>query len=98
MLIKLALSYSFFYKVISPLISLMEDQLIALHKLNVKAMMLSASTGTAHNSEVLSKMIAKSTDLKILYVTPERLAKSKRFMSKLDKAYASKMFFTFIFF
>ena len=74
----------------------MEDQLIALRKLNLNAMMLSASTPAAHNSEVLLKMITSSTDMKILYVTPERLAKSKKFMAKLERAYSSKLMFIFV--
>ena len=33
-------------------------------------------------------MVDKSGSLKMLYVTPERLAKSKQFMNKLEKSYA----------
>ena len=32
-------------------------------------------------------MIDKSSTMKLLYVTPEKLAKSKRFMAKLEKMY-----------
>lgn len=35
-------------------------------------------------------MIEKTCTLKLLYVTPEKLAKSKRFMSKLQKMYSMK--------
>ena len=74
-----------FTLVVSPLVSLMEDQVIALRKLKINAAMLSATSSKTENNEVLSNMTVQSSDLKILYVTPERLAKSKRFMNKLEK-------------
>lgn len=37
-------------------------------------------------------MIDKKSTLKILYVTPEKLAKSKRFMAKVQKMYQIKNF------
>ena len=33
-------------------------------------------------------MVDKNGSLKLLYVTPERLARSKQFMNKLEKSYA----------
>lgn len=38
----------------------------------------------------LSFTFSLGSTLKLLYVTPERLAKSKRFMSNLQKCYAQK--------
>lgn len=35
-------------------------------------------------------MVDKNAPMKLLYVTPERMAKSKRFMSKLQKMYIMK--------
>ena len=63
----------------------MEDQVISLRKLRIQAAMLSATSSKAENNEILSSMVAPASNLKILYVTPERLAKSKRFMNKLEK-------------
>ena len=37
-------------------------------------------------------MTDKNSSLKLLYVTPEKLAKSKRFMTKLQKMYQIKHF------
>lgn len=37
-------------------------------------------------------MTDKNSPMKLLYVTPEKLAKSKRFMAKLQKAYQMKNF------
>ena len=73
--------------VISPLVSLMEDQLLAVRRLGIEAATLNASTPQADVSRVHSTMVDEKGSLKILYVTPEKIAKSKRFMSKLEKCY-----------
>ncbi|XP_064600168.1 ATP-dependent DNA helicase Q1-like isoform X2 [Liolophura sinensis] len=65
----------------------MEDQLMALKKLGVNATMLSASATPAELKQTQEAMLDKNSPLKILYVTPEKLAKSKRFMAKLEKMY-----------
>ena len=36
---------------------------------------------------VHAQMLDRNSQLKLLYVTPEKIAKSKMFMSKLEKAY-----------
>jgi len=71
--------------VISPLVSLMEDQLLAVKARGIDAATLNSSSSQADVSRVHSAMVDKKGGLKILYVTPEKLAKSKRFMSKLEK-------------
>lgn len=38
---------------------------------------------------VHDEMVNKNSKLKLIYVTPEKIAKSKMFMSKLEKAYAA---------
>ena len=73
--------------VISPLVSLMEDQVMNLEKLNISAVMLNAATPKEVHSSVLADMVKKPCKLKLLYVTPEKLAKSKRFMNKLEACY-----------
>lgn len=73
--------------VISPLISLMEDQLHGLHRFNVKAAMLCAKADKECVKTTMSALVDKKSDLKLIYVTPEYMAKSNRFMSKLQKAY-----------
>lgn len=78
--------------VVSPLISLMEDQLNGLEKLGIPTAVLSSNT----SKEQLSKIHRELGDpsgpsFRILYVTPERLAKSKRIMTQLEKCYANKM-------
>lgn len=72
---------------ISPLVSLMEDQLMALHDLKVAAEMLNASSSKEVVNSVHSAMTDAKASMKLLYVTPEKLAKSKRFMAKVQKMY-----------
>ena len=64
--------------VVSPLVSLMEDQLYALQQLGVEAAMLNANSTKEEVNRVHTAMTAKNSPLKLLYVTPEKLAKSKR--------------------
>lgn len=78
--------------VISPLISLMEDQIYALKKKGVPAELLSSSTDTEVSNRVhrLLSDPGYSSQMKLLYVTPERMAKSKRLMTALQKSYQNK--------
>jgi ATP-dependent DNA helicase Q1 len=76
--------------VISPLVSLMEDQLFALKKKNIAASMLYAQSTKDESKRIqraLEDQSPKSNELKILYVTPERLSKSKLLMKSLQKCY-----------
>ncbi|XP_078617642.1 ATP-dependent DNA helicase Q1-like [Branchiostoma floridae x Branchiostoma japonicum] len=74
--------------VISPLVSLMEDQLISLQNLGIPAAILTASTPRAEVTQTLNSLVDKKSDLKMLYVTPEKVAKSKRFMAKVEKMHS----------
>ena len=73
--------------VVSPLVSLMEDQLISIKSLEINASLLNASSSRTEATQVQNAMTDKKSGLKLLYVTPEKIAKSKRFMSKLEKTY-----------
>ena len=73
--------------VISPLVSLMEDQLMAVKKLGIESCLLNASSSREEINQAHGAMTDKEGSLKLLYVTPEKIAKSKRFMSKLEKAF-----------
>lgn len=65
----------------------MEDQMMALEQFGVEAAMLNASATKEHVKYVQDAMIDKKATLKLVYVTPEKLAKSKRFMNRLEKMY-----------
>ncbi|NP_001154966.1 recQ protein 1 isoform X1 [Nasonia vitripennis] len=76
--------------VVSPLVALMEDQLNGLHKLKVNAKMLSAKAPKEDVKAIMTGLVDNKSDLKLVYVTPEYMAKSNRFMSKLQKAFEMK--------
>lgn len=76
-----------FTLVVCPLVSLMEDQLMVLEQLGVVATLLNASSSKEHVKWVHNSMTDKKSGLKLIYVTPEKIAKSKLFMSRLEKAY-----------
>ncbi|KAI5634832.1 DEAD/DEAH box helicase domain-containing protein [Phthorimaea operculella] len=74
--------------VISPLVSLMEDQVRSLAQKNIKAYLMTSTSSKEQTNAALNLLKEKNSEVKLLYVTPERLAKSKRFMSNLQKCYA----------
>ncbi|XP_076450110.1 ATP-dependent DNA helicase Q1-like isoform X2 [Babylonia areolata] len=73
--------------VVSPLVSLMEDQVMALEQFSVEAAMLNADADKATVKRVQDAMTDHRATLRLIYVTPEKLAKSKRFMNRLEKMY-----------
>mmetsp|Transcript_11575 Transcript_11575/g.25717 ORF Transcript_11575/g.25717 Transcript_11575/m.25717 type:complete len:692 (-) Transcript_11575:134-2209(-) len=83
--------------VISPLISLMQDQVFRLRGLGVRAMFLTAADTKDEQKAFTASMKllqqtrttgAPETDLlRFLYVTPERVSKSKRLMTHLEKVH-----------
>ncbi|XP_041713422.1 ATP-dependent DNA helicase Q1 isoform X1 [Coregonus clupeaformis] len=76
-----------FTLVVTPLVSLMEDQLMYLKSIDVEAVSLNASSSKEHAKMVLAGMTDTKAPFKLLYVTPEKIAKSKLLMSRLEKAY-----------
>lgn len=73
--------------VVSPLISLIEDQLMALNELKINSSFLNSNCSKEEVNAVHHAMVDKKSELKLLYVTPEKIAKSKRFMAKLEKTF-----------
>uniref|UniRef100_A0A1Y1NHE5 DNA 3'-5' helicase n=1 Tax=Photinus pyralis TaxID=7054 RepID=A0A1Y1NHE5_PHOPY len=75
--------------VVSPLLSLIEDQQIALRKLGIVSKSINSSTPKEIKKEI-NDYLSKGTKpvIKLLYVTPEWLSKSKLFKSYLQKCYA----------
>lgn len=76
--------------VVSPLVALMEDQLYGLHKLKINAKMLCSKAAKEDVKAIMTGLVDNSSNLKLVYVTPEYMAKSNRFMSKLQKAFEMK--------
>lgn len=73
--------------VISPLLSLIQDQVMGLTALGIPAFMLTSTTSKENEKFVYKALEKGEGELKILYVTPEKISKSKRFMSKLEKCH-----------
>ncbi|XP_031119256.1 mediator of RNA polymerase II transcription subunit 34 isoform X6 [Ipomoea triloba] len=73
--------------VVSPLLSLIQDQVMGLTAIGIPAFMLTSLT-TKDDEKFIYKALEKGEgELKVLYVTPEKISKSKRFMSKLEKCH-----------
>ncbi|KAJ8448366.1 hypothetical protein Cgig2_021994 [Carnegiea gigantea] len=75
--------------VVSPLLSLIQDQVMGLTALGIPAYMLTSTTSKDDEKFIYKALEKNEGDLKILYVTPEKISKSKRFMSKLEKCHHS---------
>lgn len=80
-----------FTLVITPLVSLMEDQIMYLKSIDIPAVMLNASSSKEHAKLVMNGMTDGKAPFKLVYVTPEKIAKSKLLMSRLEKAYKAKL-------
>ena len=78
--------------VVSPLVSLMEDQVMALQRLGVPAEMLTSTTDQENKKRIMKEMLEPSSSLRLLYVTPEKCSKSKQFMAKLQKMHQAGRF------
>ncbi|KAK7307376.1 hypothetical protein VNO77_40385 [Canavalia gladiata] len=73
--------------VVSPLLSLIQDQVMGLTALGIPAYMLTSTTSKEDEKFIYKALEKGEGELKVLYVTPEKISKSKRFMSKLEKCH-----------
>ncbi|KAK5813894.1 ATP-dependent DNA helicase Q-like 2 [Gossypium arboreum] len=73
--------------VVSPLLSLIQDQVMGLVASGIPAHMLTSTTSKEDEKFIYKALEKGEEDLKLLYVTPEKVSKSKRFMSKLEKCH-----------
>ncbi|KAL1742466.1 P-loop containing nucleoside triphosphate hydrolase protein [Schizophyllum fasciatum] len=79
--------------VISPLVALISDQIMHLEEAGVRAVKITAATSKDESREITQQLTAMasrtlskgSREIKLCYVTPERIAKSKTFLSLLQK-------------
>ncbi|TFK49250.1 ATP-dependent DNA helicase [Heliocybe sulcata] len=77
--------------VISPLISLIHDQIMHLQEAGVEAVMLTGSVSKEETKRIYARLTSPygisdgrpSREIKLLYITPEKFAKSKTFQSML---------------
>ena len=80
-----SLTGSGFTVVISPLVSLSEDQVYSLRERGVRASVLAAYTDKEEVKTIYNEMVNPQGSLQLLYVSPEKIAESKRFMQKLQR-------------
>lgn len=71
-----------FAVIVSPLIALMEDQVVGLQQLGIKASVLNSTLSCTQSAKVWKQMFNGELDL--IYVSPERLS-SEGFLEKLEE-------------
>jgi RecQ family ATP-dependent DNA helicase len=78
--------------VISPLISLMQDQVEHLKALGVQAVSFNGESATHHRKHVMSAFDERNPEhfIELLYVTPEMVAKNAIFLAGLKKLVQKK--------
>ncbi|GAB2229187.1 hypothetical protein Droror1_Dr00023323 [Drosera rotundifolia] len=70
--------------VVSPLVSLIQDQIMHLLQANIPAAYLSANMEWIEQQEILRQLASDSCEYKLLYVTPEKVAKSDALLRHLE--------------
>ncbi|KAJ7932543.1 ATP-dependent DNA helicase [Mycena leptocephala] len=78
--------------VVSPLIALITDQILHLREAGVEAVKMTGGTPKPEAREIHNRLLAMANrrdsqekEIKLCYVTPEKIAKSKSFLAMLQK-------------
>ncbi|URE10634.1 RQC [Musa troglodytarum] len=74
--------------VVSPLVSLIQDQIMHLLQANIPATYLSANMEWVEQQEIFRELMSGSCRYKLLYVTPEKIAKSDVLLRHLDSLHS----------
>jgi len=82
--------------VVSPLISLITDQVSQLHERGIFAAALTASTTAQVRKSIFDDLRATFPRLRLLYVTPERISKSAMFHKYLTQLYNRNLLARFV--
>uniref|UniRef100_A0A8C6J3Y2 DNA 3'-5' helicase n=1 Tax=Melopsittacus undulatus TaxID=13146 RepID=A0A8C6J3Y2_MELUD len=82
--------------VISPLRSLIIDQVQKLKTLDIAATYLTGDRTDADASQIYMQLSKKDPVIKLLYVTPEKVSASNRLMSALENLYSRKLLARFV--
>ncbi|KAI8143734.1 P-loop containing nucleoside triphosphate hydrolase protein [Fennellomyces sp. T-0311] len=82
--------------VVSPLISLMKDQVDALVKKGVATFLLNGQTPADQRKRIFQELAMPSFDTYLLYVTPEMIQKSTAFQNTVDSLYRRKKIARFV--
>lgn len=72
--------------VVSPLLSLMEDQVFHLKELNINALLMNGDTDKTERSWILGQLANNGGGgMELLYITPEMLSKNQMLIKALEK-------------
>ncbi|XP_023643239.1 ATP-dependent DNA helicase Q-like 4B [Capsella rubella] len=82
--------------VISPLVSLIQDQIMNLLQTNIPAASLSAGMEWAEQLEILQELSSENSKYKLLYVTPEKVAKSDSLLRHLESLNSRSLLTRFV--
>jgi bloom syndrome protein len=76
--------------VISPLLSLMEDQVMHLRKLDVQAFLINSESSLEERNMILGALTESRVEefIQLLYVTPEMLSKSPAIVSAFERLHS----------
>ncbi|XP_072962259.1 ATP-dependent DNA helicase Q-like 4A isoform X2 [Typha angustifolia] len=74
--------------VVSPLVSLIQDQIMHLLQANIPSAYLSASVEWSEQQEIFRELMSDICKYKLLYVTPEKVAKSDVLLRHLDSLHS----------
>ncbi|KAL0013198.1 hypothetical protein SO802_000267 [Lithocarpus litseifolius] len=77
--------------VISPLVSLIQDQIMHLLQANIPAAYLSANMEWTEQQEILRELCSDYCKFKLLYVTPEKVARSDVLLRHLESLHAREL-------
>lgn len=77
--------------VISPLVSLIQDQIMHLLQANIPAAYLSANMEWTEQQEILRELCSEYCSYKLLYVTPEKVARSDALLRQLENLHAREL-------
>lgn len=82
--------------VVSPLVSLISDQVTQLQELSICSAALTATCDPSVRTAVSRDLSSSSPSLKLLYVTPEKIAHSPAFLRQLETLYSRKLLARFV--
>lgn len=82
--------------VVSPLVSLISDQVTQLQELSICSAALTATCDPSVRTAVSRDLSSSNPSLKLLYVTPEKIAHSPAFLRQLETLYSRKLLARFV--
>lgn len=82
--------------VVSPLLSLIQDQIQNLLNKGIVALTISSSLSDAERSFAFSELSREKPICKLFYITPEMIVRSRQFQEALDSLMARRMLARFV--